>query len=199
MNEEIEQKLSHIEAMVELWSATQCPRPAAIKRTVAEIREILAVAPVAQQEPEKCPTCSSMALYESRYSTCKNCQAEIVLPEQSKANKVNRNAAPVAAPAEQGERVAVCPTLDRECGEYYGGWCATCPKARTKAPAGEVVTFPTGLTRVQKAALILNDAPVAAPAEQGERKQCFHTSTVMQYAGDGTPVELCRDCGANRR
>lgn len=33
----------------------------------------------------------------------------------------------------QGERVAVCPTLDRECGEYYGGWCTTCPKARTKA------------------------------------------------------------------
>ena len=33
----------------------------------------------------------------------------------------------------QGERVAVCPTLDRECGEYYGSWCATCPKARTKA------------------------------------------------------------------
>jgi hypothetical protein len=73
-----------------------------------------------------------------------------------------------SAPAEQGERVAVCPTLDRECGEYYGGWCATCPKARTKAPAGEVVTFPTGLTRVQKAALILNDAPVAAPAHDRE-------------------------------
>jgi hypothetical protein len=34
---------------------------------------------------------------------------------------------------------------------------------------------------------------------QGERQPCFHTSTIMQYTGDGTPVEFCRDCGTNRR
>lgn len=39
---------------------------------------------------------------------------------------------------------------------------------------------------------------LATQPAQGERQPCFHTNTVTQKTGDGTPVEFCRDCGTNR-